>query len=256
MADVTHLYYEFHGESRAGTAPLLLIHGGGSTIGTNWSAVLPSLTPSRLVIAVELQGHGHTPNSTRAYTFENSAEDVAALLTSLGLGPVDVLGFSNGGNVALRLAMAHPHLVRRQIVASAFFRRAGMVDGFWANMASADIRSMPDLYVEADRAINPDPAHQQQLFDLDTTQMRNFVDWPTDEFARMNVPTLYVCADRDVVRVEHVVEMAQLTPGARLLVLPATHGDFLGEALAAAGDPTAMQATIPWLLAFLDGTES
>ena len=140
MADVTHLYYEFHGESRAGTAPLLLIHGGGSTIGTNWSAVLPSLTPSRLVIAVELQGHGHTPNSTRAYTFENSAEDVAALLTSLGLGPVDVLGFSNGGNVALRLAMAHPHLVRRQIVASSpdFVRQVGChIRGFLRDRLSS-----------------------------------------------------------------------------------------------------------------------
>ena len=68
----------------------------------------------------------------------------------------------------------------------------------------------------------------------------------------MTVPTLLVAGDRDVVRPEHVVAMARLIPDARLLVLPAVHGDFLGEALAAGGDHAAMEMTLPWLLRFLD----
>src|SRR4051794_39809013 len=96
------LYHEIHG-SDTESAPLLLIHGGGSTIDTNWGSLLPVLATTRRVVAVELQGHGRTASTDRLPSFEHSADDVAALIDSLGLGPVDVLGFSNGGNVALSL---------------------------------------------------------------------------------------------------------------------------------------------------------
>lgn len=251
-SDVLDIYSEVHGAPRPGTAPLLLIHGGGSTIGTNWAAILPALTATRQVIAVELQGHGRTRSTQRQASFENSAEDVAAVLNRLGSGPVDVFGFSNGGNVAMRLAMRHPDLVRRQIIASSMFRRDGMIDGFWEGMQNADLGSMPEVYKAADRELNPDPAHQQELFENDSQQMLRFTDWPDADLAAMTVPTLFVCGDRDVIRVEHVVEMARLTPGARLLVLPGTHGDYLGEVLAANGDLASMHRTLPWLLDFLD----
>jgi pimeloyl-ACP methyl ester carboxylesterase len=248
------LYYELRGEPRPNTAPLLLIHGGGSTIGTNWDLLIPVVGPTRQVIAVELQGHGHTASHPeRPASFESSAEDLAALLRRLEVGPVDVLGFSNGGNTAMRLAMRHPDLVRRQIVASALYQRSGMIDGFWDGMLAADITMMPEVYLAADREINPDdPAHQQLLFELDSKQMLNFIDWSPEELAAMTTPTLFVCADGDVVRVEHTVEMARLTPNARLLVVPGIHGDYVGERLASGGNPSAMQRTLPWLLAFLD----
>lgn len=252
--ETIELYYESHGDPMPGTVPLVLIHGGGSTIETNWAAILPHLTVTRQVLAVELQGHGHTPSTGRPYNFENSAGDVAALLHRLGIERVDVLGFSNGGNVAMRLAMRHPHLVRRQLVASAFYQRDGMIDGFWEGMIAADIASMPEPYLAADRAINPDPAHQQQLFDLDSTQMRDFTDWTDADLTTMTAPTLYINGTHDVVRVEHAVEMARLTPNAQLLVLPTGHGQYLGETLSSGGDLSTMHATLPWLLAFLDDT--
>ncbi|MEV7624591.1 alpha/beta hydrolase [Actinoplanes sp. NPDC089786] len=245
------LYREVHGQPVAGAAPLLLIHGGGSTIETNWGALIPLLVDTRQVIAVELQGHGRTPYAGGTITFENSADEVAAVLRELDIGPVDVLGFSNGGNVALRLAMRHPDLVRRQIVASAFYRRDGLVDGFWDGMAQATLESMPQLYRDADAALNPDPAHQQQLFDLDSGQMRAFQDWPPADLAAITTPTLILAADRDVATNAHTVEMAALIPGARLMIVPGTHGDYLGEQLAAAGDPSPMRDTLPWLLRFL-----
>lgn len=249
---ILDLHHEVHGESRAGTVPLLLVHGGGSTIGTTFGALLPVLAATRRVVAVELQGHGHTPSTDRTPSFENSAADLAALLDRLAPGPVDVLGFSNGGQTAMRLAMARPDLVRRLIAASAASRRDGMVDGFWAGLESADLDSMPEVYLAADRAINPDPAHQQRLFDLDRTQMLGFTDWPAGDLAAITAPTLLVVADRDVVRVEHVVAMAGVIPDARLLVVPGNHGDYLGEVFAAGGDLTAMHATVPWLTSFLD----
>lgn len=247
------LYHEVHGSPRADRAPLLLVHGGGSTIGTNWSALLPLLSETRQVVAVELQGHGHTPSpADRPFTFENSAADVAAVLDRLGLAAVDVLGFSNGGNVAMRLVVSRPDLVRRLIVASSMYRRDGMIDGFWDGLAAATVEAMPAVYLEADRAINPDPAHQATLFELDSSLMLGFSDWPADDLRAIGVPTLFVCGDRDVIRVDHTAEMAGLVPDARLLVLPATHGDYLGEVLAAGGDLTAMHAALPWLLRFLD----
>jgi pimeloyl-ACP methyl ester carboxylesterase len=255
---IIDLHHEVHGDARRDTAPLLLIHGGGSTIGTNWGLVIPQVAPTRQVIAVELQGHGHTPSHPeRIASFENSADDVAALLRRLDLGPVDVLGFSNGGNTAMRLAMRHPGLVRRQIIASALYRRDGMIDGFWDGLAAGeDVSAMPDTYRDADREINPDdPDHERLLFELDQRQMLNFVDWAPHELAAMAAPTLFVGADRDVVRTEHTVELAAITPGARALIVPGTHGDYLGERMAAAGDPTAMLRTLPWLLAFLDQPE-
>jgi pimeloyl-ACP methyl ester carboxylesterase len=249
------IYHEVHGAARPGTVPLLLIHGGGSTIGTNWGLLIPELTPTRQVIAVELQGHGRTASHPeRVPSFDNSAEDVAALLHRLRLGPVDVLGFSNGGNTAMRLTMRHPDLVRRQIIASALYRREGMIDGFWDGLAAAtDVSSMPATYREADRDMHPnDPDHQRLLFELDRRQMLDFTDWAPDDLAAMDAPTLFVSGDRDVVRAEHTVELAAVTPGARVLIVPGTHGDFLGEQLAANGDPTAMRRTLPWLLSFLD----
>ena len=90
-----------------------------------------------------------------------------------------------------------------------------------------------------------------QLFDLDSGQMKNFVDWPPNDLASITTPTLILAADRDVATNAHTVEMAALIPGARLMIVPGTHGDYLGEAMAAAGDLTAMHATLPWLLRFL-----
>jgi pimeloyl-ACP methyl ester carboxylesterase len=245
------LYHEVHGWPGADTAPLLLIHGGGSTIETNWGALLPVVAKTRQVIAVELQGHGRTPSTDRTPTFEHSADDVAALLRTLNPGPVDVLGFSNGGNVALRLSMRHPELVRRQVVASAFFRREGMVDGFWDGMMAGTVADMPQVYLDADAALNPDPAHQQQLFDLDSGQMKNFVDWPASDLSAVTTPTMILAADRDVVKTSHAAEMASLIPDARLLIVPGNHGEFVGEVLAAGGDLTSMQLTLPWILRFL-----
>src|SRR2546423_3930257 len=95
------LYFEWHGEPEAAQPPLLLIHGGGATIESNWGQLIPALEGSRRMLAVELQGHGRTGPGERTGSFEGSADGVAALLAELAAGPVDVLGFSNGGQVAM-----------------------------------------------------------------------------------------------------------------------------------------------------------
>lgn len=248
------LYYEWHGEPGPSRPPLLLIHGGGSTIESNWGRLIPEVEGSRRVLAVELQGHGRTATGDTPASFEASADGVAQLLAELGVGPVDVLGFSNGGQTAMQLAVRHASAVRRLVVASAPFRRDGMVDGFWDGLAGGTFEDLPEPYRAADLAVSGDPGHTERMFHLDRELMlTGFTDWPDSLPAAIGAPTLVVGADRDVVRPDHTARLASLIPGARLLIVPGNHGDYLGELLAASGDLRPLRATLPFLLDFLDG---
>lgn len=115
------MYYEIHGEG----APLLLLHGAYMTIDL-MAAILPGLAASRQVIAVEQQGHGHTADIDRPITYEQMADDSAALLRHLGIEVADVVGYSMGGGVALQMAIRHPAAVRKVVVASASYTSDGM----------------------------------------------------------------------------------------------------------------------------------
>jgi len=250
------LYFEWHGISPSSGPLLLLLHGGGSTIDSNWGRLIPALEGSRRMLAVELQGHGRTGSGDQAASFEGSADGVAALLEELSAGPVDVLGFSNGGQVGMQLAIRHPGAVRRLVVASAPFRRDGMVDGFWDGLAGATYADLPEPYRAADLAVSGDPAHAERMFHLDRELMlTGFADWPDSLVASITAPTLVVAADRDVVRTEHAVLLASRIPNARLLIVPGNHGEYLGELVAAAGDPGPLRRTLPFLVSFLDQPE-
>ena len=124
------MYYEIHGSDKS-KPPLVLIHGGGSTITTTFGTVLPLFVKHREVIAVELQGHGHTADIDRPVTFEQDADDVAALLNHLKITQADFFGFSNGGSTTLQIAIRHPKIARKLVVASAIFKRDGMPPQFW-----------------------------------------------------------------------------------------------------------------------------
>jgi pimeloyl-ACP methyl ester carboxylesterase len=250
------LYFEWHGKPRNPQPSLLLLHGGGSTIESNWGRLIPALEGSRRMLVVELQGHGRTGSGQAPASFEGSADGVAALLGEASAAPVDVLGFSNGGQVGMQLAIRHPRAVGRLIVASAPFRRDGMVDGFWDGLAAATYADLPGPYREADLAVSGDPGHAERMFHLDRELMlTGFADWPDAAVASITAPALVVAADHDVVRAEHSVLLASLIPNARLLILPGNHGDYLGELAAAAGDPGPMRRALPFLSDFLDQPE-
>jgi pimeloyl-ACP methyl ester carboxylesterase len=247
-----NLYYEIHGKAHDHAVPLLLIHGGGSTIESNFSHLLPILARGREVIAIEEAGHGHTKATSRAVTFENTADDVAALLDFLHQPQADILGFSNGGTSALQLAIRHPEKVRRLIVASALYRRDGIIDGFFDSMKTATVDAMPEALKEADRKINPDPAHLQALFVLDSQRMIHFKDIPDDQIHAIHAPTLVLNGDQDVVKPEHALRLAHTIPGARLAILPTTHGGYLGAVEAGPFDQALVEMTSRLATDFLD----
>jgi pimeloyl-ACP methyl ester carboxylesterase len=128
-----HLYYEIHGAANRTRPPLLLLHGGGDTIRTSFGHVLPALARDRQVVAFEQQGYGHTADvADRPFSFAQSADDTAALLKHLHIGQADLFGFSNGGTIALQVAIRHPQAVRKLVATSGFFQREGSsYSWFW-----------------------------------------------------------------------------------------------------------------------------
>jgi len=223
-ADVNGLrmYYEIHGTPGA-NPPLVLLHGGGSTIETSFGRVLPELAKHRQVIAFEQQGHGHTADiAGRPFTFEQSADDAAALLRHLGVERADFFGYSNGGSIALQIAIRHPKLVHKLVVASAMYKRDGMYPSFWDGMRHASLSSMPPELREAYLRTAPHPEQLQSFHDKSVKRMLDFKDWPAEMLKGIEAPTLIINGDNDVVRTEHAVEMYRLIPHAQLLVLPGT----------------------------------
>lgn len=217
------IYYEIHGAAEPAGVPLVLLHGGGDTIETSFGQILPELARRRQVIAFEQQGYGRTADvPERPFTFEQSADDTAALLGYLGIERADLLGFSNGGTIALQVAVRHPVRVRKLVLASALVARDGAYAWLWEAMAAATLESMPAQLQEAYLAVAPHPENLRMFHDKAAQRMRDFRDIPEGALRGITAPTLVVVGDADVVRPEHAVETFRRLPHARLAVLPGT----------------------------------
>jgi pimeloyl-ACP methyl ester carboxylesterase len=244
------IYYQLHG--RKDGVPLVLLHGGGSTIEVTFSRVLPVFAGSRRVIAVEEQGHGRTTDRDAPVTFESSADDVAALLRYLKVDKADVFGFSNGASIALQIAIRHPELVRKLVFASSMTRRDGAQPQLWEFMKQADFSNMPQPLKDAFLRVNPSSQQLRTMHDKDVARMRNFKDVPNELVQSVRSSTLVVVGDRDIVRLEHAVELTRLISGARLLIVPGGHGDYLGEAVMTQADTHYPELTARLIEEFLD----
>jgi pimeloyl-ACP methyl ester carboxylesterase len=124
--------------------PLVLLHGGGDTVTIPFGHIFPELVRNRQVIAVEQQGYGHTADIPDCpFSLEQSADDTAALLDYLRIAQADFFGFSNGGTIALQMAIRHPQLAGKLVVASGFFSRDGADPAFSNSFATATLKDMP-----------------------------------------------------------------------------------------------------------------
>lgn len=219
------MYYEIHGEGK----PLVLIHGGGSTIQTSFGRIIPELSRHRKIIAMELQAHGRTNDRNTNLSFEQDADDVVTLLNNLGIPKADFFGFSNGGNTTMQIAIRHPGMVHKIIIGSAFYQRNGLPPGFHDFMKNATLDNMPDEYKKAYKAVAPDKSQLQTMHDKCARRMIEFTDWSEDDLKLIKSPSLIVIGDKDVVTPEHAVEMSRLIPDCSLAVLPGGHGEYMEE---------------------------
>jgi pimeloyl-ACP methyl ester carboxylesterase len=220
-----NMYYEVYGDGK----PLVLIHGGGSTIETTFGRVIPVLSKTHKIIAVELQAHGRTADREQETSFEQDADDVAALLNNLKIPKADIFGFSNGGTTALQVAIRHPALVDKLIVASALYKKSGAPPAFWEFMKKGTFADMPQVYKDAFLAVNKDQDALLRMFKRDHTRMNNFHDIPDELMSSIKAQTLIIMGDKDVASVEHAAEMQRLISASGLMVIPGGHGDYIGE---------------------------
>ena len=246
------MYYEIHGAPIGSGVPLVLLHGGGSTIDVTFGRILPSFRENRTIIAVEEQGHGRTTDRDAPVRFETSADDVAALLDHLDIERADLFGFSNGATIALQVAIRHRQRVRKLVFASAFTSRSGAQPQLWTFMEQATFANMPQPLKDAFLRVNPDPDKLLAMHDKDAERMRGFTDVPEHVLRALDVPTLILLGDRDVVRLEHAVELTQLIAGARLMILPGNHGDYLGEAVMTSRETSMPKLSAGLIEEFLD----
>jgi pimeloyl-ACP methyl ester carboxylesterase len=254
-----NLYYEVYGELGTPKPPLLLIPGAFMAIGsmTLWAN---AFARDRAVIVFDQQGHGRTPDTSREMSYEQFADDAAALLRALDVGRADVMGYSQGGGVALQLAIRHPPLVSKLVSMSATYRKEGWypsVPDAISGLSAEDFAGTPVETAFKEHTPNV------EAFDAYLEKMKrlNIEDQNiSDEAMRsISAKTTVIVGDADGVQLEHAVAMFKLrggggegaaasgvlqqAPVARLVVLPAmSHVGISGES----------QILVPMANAFLD----
>jgi len=243
-----NVYYEIHGAGE----PLVLVHGGGSTIQTSFSRILPLLAQRHKVIAVELQAHGHTSDRDAPESFEQDADDVIALCSYLAINKSSFVGFSNGGNTCMRIAMRKPELVNKLVLISSFYKREGMIAGFFEGMNYATIENMPQLLKDYYLEINNDHDGLMAMFTKDRDRMKGFKDWSDADLQSIKAPSFIICGDKDVVTTEHTVQMSKMIPNAELMIVPGNHGSFIGEVCSVEEGSRIPELTTSFILEFLN----
>jgi pimeloyl-ACP methyl ester carboxylesterase len=245
------MYYEIYGQGK----PIVLIHGGGSTIQSNFEKAIPLFAKNRKVIAVELQAHGRTSDRNAETSFEQDADDVATLLKNLNIDKAAFFGFSNGGTTTLQIALRHPEIVDKIILGSALSKRNGVPEQFWEFMKNAQLENMPEQLKEAYNKVSQDPDGLQAMHDRDAKRMVDFKDIPDEKIKNIKAPTLIIIGDKDVITPEHAIEMNRLISNSQLAIIPGSHGEYIGEVTTLTPDFKESDLVVPMIEKFLDRKE-
>ncbi len=242
------MYYQIYGQGK----PLVLIHGGGSTIQTTFGRVIPMLAKHRRVIAVELQAHGRTSDREKDLSFEQDADDVATLMQHLKIDKADFFGFSNGGTTVVQIAIRHPEIVDKIILGSALCKRDGVPAQFWDFMAQATLANMPAALKDGYIKVAPNPDGLQIMHDKDAKRMVNFKDIPDEQIKSIKAPALIIIGDQDIIKPEHAIEMHRQIANSELAIIPGVHGEYIEEITSLKYNSTEAEFVIPMIEGFLN----
>jgi pimeloyl-ACP methyl ester carboxylesterase len=222
--------------------PLVLLHGGGLA-SPMWRFLLPEAGDFR-VVAIDARGHGASTNPDGAFGYPAMAADAASVLDALGLGPAAVMGYSDGGMVALQLALARPDLVRALVIGGATHRFAATeryADGMEAYFGTRAAGALPEADLDAYAAAWPEavermtathagdgaPDYWRRLLAAAWPMWTAPTEIPEADLARIAVPALVVLGDRDeFFAVEEAAAPARALPDGRLVVIPGGHAVF------------------------------
>lgn len=234
------LYYEVHGDG----PPVIMLHGG-VTPSEMFGAPLAEMAKAHKVVALHTRGHGLSEDSSRPWSFESFADDVAAVMGHLGISKASVMGYSSGALVAMQTAIHHPQLVDKMVVISAAFRS----DGYYPEVLEA-FAQMPSAAPMIATEVSKSPlaslypsVNWETVFRKTGELANKRFDWSAS-VAAIKAPTLLLFADADAMRPEHVVEFYKLLGGGqrdagvdgslrspnRLAIIPnTTHMTLLGS---------------------------
>ncbi|HWK83833.1 MAG TPA: alpha/beta hydrolase [Caldimonas sp.] len=234
----THRYLEVNGsriyvETFGSGAPLVFLHGGLLYFDNSFAKQKDYFATKRKVIGIDRPGHGHSPDNGRPFTYQAMADDMAAVIEQLGIGPVDVVGHSDGGNVGLILAHDHPQLVRRLVISGANLTPGLPPDELqrrsqWSQQQLAEkVRQfeekLPPNFRLDYQAVAPDGAGQWEKLLL-----KSYPLWLTPvviEVAALKsiqTPVLVIAGDKDFTSIEETVTLYRSLPKGQLLIVPGT----------------------------------
>jgi pimeloyl-ACP methyl ester carboxylesterase len=225
------MYYEIHGKGE----PVVLLHGSFMTLTNfNWPEMIATLAKSRQVIAVEMQGHGRTADINRDFSYDNLADDIAALLDYLKIGKADVIGYSMGASVAMNLAIRHPNKVRKVVSISGVFRANGWVQEVLDAYPNFTAEAFKDSPIEVDyKKLSPTPNEFPNFVKHVIAMDLKPYDFGAEKLKATQAPMFFIHGDADGVRLDHIAEMYRLKgseimgdmrprSASRLAVLPDT----------------------------------
>ncbi|SEL38237.1 Pimeloyl-ACP methyl ester carboxylesterase [Chitinophaga rupis] len=205
------VYYEVYGEGK----PLVLLHGAFMTIGLNWGQLIPELSKTRKVIAIELQGHGHTQYSDRKLSHAALASDVEGVLDHLKIDSADVAGYSYGGAIAYQFAIQSPKRLRKLVIISATYKSSG-----WLAEVNNGFKMMkPEFFTNtpmkaAYDAVAPDKTKWTKFMEQMIASAGTPFDLGDSNISKITAPVLIISGDNDGLDKIELIKTYQLLGGA------------------------------------------
>jgi len=205
------VYYEVYGEGR----PVVLLHGAFMTIEGNWGQLIPELSKTRKVIAIEMQGHGHTPFSDRKLAVSTLASDVKGIMDYLKIDSADIAGYSMGGSVAYQFAVQSPKRLRKLVIISSTYKSSGWLP----EIANAFKNMKPELFADSPMktaydAVAPDKSKWTKFIE----QMITFIGTPFNlgdsNISKISAPVLIISGDNDGLDKIELIKTYKLLGGA------------------------------------------
>ena len=224
-ANGVRTYFEAHGSGD----PVVMLHGGFCTIET-FGAQTAALVERYRVFLPERRGHGRTADVDGPITYKNMADDTIAFMDALGITNAHVVGWSDGGNVGLIVALKRPDLVRKLVVIGAVANHAGYQPAMLEQLLSMDPDTFAPMLRDAYNAASPDgPEHFPVVFQKLVDTWKTEPSHELSELESLAVPTLVMLGDDDVITLAHAGELAQVIPDAQVAVVPGTDHVLLFE---------------------------
>lgn len=230
------VHYEISGPPAGSSthAPLLLIHGLGSST-EDWEPQVAHFARDRRVVAYDVRGHGRTSKPKQRYSVAQFAEDAAALIEHLTLGPCDVMGISMGGMIALQLVADHPRVVKSLIIVNSgpelVLRTWRQKIAIYQRFVIVRLMGMRKMGEVLAKVLLPRPIHakEREVFverwarndpGAYLRALRALIGWSVSERLKdITCPTLVVGADQDYTPVAFKQEYTNRIPGATLVVI-------------------------------------